>query len=128
MSEPHPRMRREARTIEAMTRIYCRDHHTSAVRLGGQALCISCTELLEYARRRLARCPYQERKPTCAKCPIHCYEAGRRDEIRAVMRYAGPRMMLRHPYLAILHLLDRARKPSPKRIAKPQKNPPSPRK
>jgi hypothetical protein len=29
-----------------------------------------------------------------------------RERIREVMRYAGPRMILRHPILAIWHLLD----------------------
>ena len=29
-----------------------------------------------------------------------------RDRIRAVMRYADPRMLFRHPILAVLHLLD----------------------
>ncbi|WP_295391845.1 nitrous oxide-stimulated promoter family protein [uncultured Thiodictyon sp.] len=27
--------------------------------------------------------------------------------VREVMRYAGPRMPLRHPWLALLHLIDR---------------------
>jgi hypothetical protein len=26
--------------------------------------------------------------------------------VRAMMRYAGPRMLLRHPILAVLHLFD----------------------
>jgi hypothetical protein len=30
------------------------------------------------------------------------------------MRYAGPRMLKRHPILAIRHLLDEARKPPAK--------------
>ena len=30
------------------------------------------------------------------------------------MRYAGPRMLLTHPILAILHLVDGLRKPRPK--------------
>jgi len=29
-----------------------------------------------------------------------------RERIRAVMRYAGPRMLWRHPLLALLHLAD----------------------
>ena len=29
-----------------------------------------------------------------------------RERVRVVMRYAGPRMLLRHPILAILHLRD----------------------
>jgi hypothetical protein len=49
---------------------------------------------------------YQEGKPTCAQCPIHCYKPAMREQIRDVMRYAGPRMLRRHPILAIRHLLD----------------------
>jgi hypothetical protein len=32
-------------------------------------------------------------------------------QIQAVMRYAGRRMLLRHPILALLHVLDGMRKP-----------------
>lgn len=105
MPSQHPRMIRERKTMEAMIRLYCRDHHP-----GGDALCPECADLLRYAQARLERCPYQERKPTCARCPIHCYRPAMRDRIRAVMRYAGPRMLLRHPVLALLHLIDGLRK------------------
>jgi hypothetical protein len=108
MSFSHPRMRRERRTIVAMIDLYCRDHH------GGGGLCPSCARLQTYALRRLAACPYQEAKPTCARCPIHCYRTAERAEIRDVMRYAGPRMLWHHPYLAIRHLLDRFEKPPAK--------------
>ena len=43
------------------------------------------------------------------KCPVHCYEAAMRERVRQVMRYAGPRMLLRHPILALLHLRDERR-------------------
>ena len=33
-----------------------------------------------------------------------------REFAREVMRYAGPRMMTRHPYLALMHLVDGRRK------------------
>ena len=105
----HRRMRLEADTLEAMIRLYCRGEHGS-----GSDLCTGCAELWEYALSRLTHCPYQESKPTCARCPTHCYRPGRRDSIRAVMRYAGPRMLLRHPLLALLHLADGLRRP-PKR-------------
>jgi hypothetical protein len=59
---------------------------------------------------RLRRCPFQEGKTTCAKCPIHCYKPTMRERVRVVMRYAGPRMMLRHPSLAMWHLFDGRRK------------------
>jgi hypothetical protein len=103
MTFSHPRMRRERRTIVAMIGLYCRGHHAA------EGLCPSCQRLQTYALERLAACPYQEAKPTCAHCPIHCYRPEERARIRDVMRYAGPRMLWHHPYLAVRHLLDRFR-------------------
>jgi hypothetical protein len=45
-------------------------------------------------------------KPTCLNCTVHCYLPEMREEIRTVMRYSGPRMMIYHPVLAIGHLAD----------------------
>jgi hypothetical protein len=101
MTTGSKRIGRERRTVEAMIRLYCADHH--GARAG---LCESCAELRDYALERLARCPFQDGKTTCAKCPVHCYRPARREEIRIVMRYAGPRMILRHPLLALWHLID----------------------
>lgn len=84
-----------------MVRIACRDTHATEY-----GLCERCQGLLGYALERLDQCPFQADKPTCARCPIHCYRPSRREEIRAVMRYAGPRMMWRHPLLALSHLID----------------------
>jgi hypothetical protein len=110
------RLRRERRTIDAMIALYCRTHHRTGDRTGGDrtsgdCLCDECSELQDYARARLRRCPYQEAKPTCANCPIHCYRPEMRERVREVMRFAGPRMLLRRPILALLHLLDGLRKP-----------------
>jgi len=69
-------------------------------------LCPDCAALLDYARARLARCPYGAQKPTCADCPTHCYKPAMREQMRAVMRYSGPRMLTRHPLLAAAHLID----------------------
>ena len=98
----HPRMRREHKTIEAVIEIYCRDHHKSA----RGSLCGECQSLQAYALQRLDRCPFQETKSTCAKCSVHCYKPDMRRRVREVMVYAGPRMLVYHPILAILHLLD----------------------
>jgi predicted amidophosphoribosyltransferase len=98
-------MRREAKTIEVMVGIYCRDQHGRA-----DTLCPDCAELLDYALQRLDKCPYQEDKTTCANCPIHCYKPEMREKVRAVMRYAGPRMTFRHPILTLFHFLDGRRK------------------
>lgn len=108
------RLRRERRTVEAMIRMYCRPHH-GAAREGrpGVRLCPNCAALLDYADRRVADCPFGTDKPTCARCAVHCFRTSEREEIRAVMRYAGPRMTMRHPYLAMRHLLDRRHGPQP---------------
>ncbi|MGB9914953.1 MAG: nitrous oxide-stimulated promoter family protein [Candidatus Bathyarchaeales archaeon] len=101
----HPRIKREKKTIEAMVSIYCKRHHKS------NKLCLDCKELLEYAKMRLDKCPFQEKKSTCAKCLIHCYQPQMREKVRKVMRYAGPRMLLYHPVLAIQHVIDGWKKP-----------------
>lgn len=88
-----------------MVGLYCRDQHGS--RAGRP--CAECGEFLEYAARRLDKCPYGDTKPTCAKCPVHCYKPAQRARAKAVMRYAGPKMLLRHPLQAIAHLIDGCR-------------------
>jgi hypothetical protein len=95
------RLARERRTIASMVGLYCRGHHSPS---GG--LCPDCSTLLTYAFCRLDRCPFGAEKPACAKCPIHCYKPEMRAKIKQVMRYAGPRMVLRHPLLSLLHQLD----------------------
>lgn len=104
------RVNREKETALKMIAMYCHDHHD----VSDSSLCENCQSLAEYAFQRIERCPYGIQKPTCAKCPIHCYRADKREAIRTVMRYSGPRMLLRHPRLAVLHLVDSLHKP-PKR-------------
>jgi hypothetical protein len=99
--------RREWKTVKAMVTMYCRHHHAS------DSLCTECRQLLAYVRRRLDKCPYGIDKPTCAQCPIHCYRATERERIRDVMRWAGPRMIWRHPVLAMIHLMRDRRDPPP---------------
>jgi hypothetical protein len=100
------RITREKNTIHAMIRLYCRNHHQPEY-----GLCAGCQDLLDYAFQRIDRCPYEDWKPTCKNCPIHCYKPDRREEVRKVMRYSGPRLILYHPILTIQHLLDGRKKP-----------------
>ena len=51
------------------------------------------------------KCPFGENKGACSKCEIHCYKPDMRDQVRRVMCYAGPRMLTRHPVLAVEHLI-----------------------
>ncbi|TFG90229.1 MAG: nitrous oxide-stimulated promoter family protein [Syntrophobacterales bacterium] len=93
-------MEKERHTAEAMIRVFCSGRHGTP-----EGLCPECRELLDYVAGRLERCPLQENKPRCSKCPVHCYKPDMREKIRAVMRYAGPRMLYRHPILAGRHYL-----------------------
>jgi hypothetical protein len=99
------RVGRERRTIAAMIDIYCHDHH------GGRAEqpCDDCADLLRYANQRLDVCVFGELKPPCNDCTVHCYSKSRRARIVEVMRYAGPRMPWRHPWLGLLHFVDKLR-------------------
>lgn len=103
----HPRLARELATMRAMVAIHCRDQHGR-----GADLCDECAKLMDYATRRLDRCVFGDDKPTCANCTVHCYNAEMRERVRVVMRYAGPRMMWRHPLLALAHVVD-GRRPAP---------------
>lgn len=91
----------EFKTIKAMVKIYCKKFHKIA---GKEKLCAECQAFLVYANEKLDRCPYGQNKPTCNKCPIHCYKPELREQARTIMRYAGPRMLIVHPILAIRHL------------------------
>jgi len=107
-ARPPRRLAREEHTIAAMVAMYCHDHHGVA----DGDLCAECAELMDYARVRLEKCRYGAEKPTCASCPIHCYKPVVRERVREVMRYSGPRMLKRHPLLAVAHLVD-GRRPAP---------------
>jgi len=99
------RLAREKRTLQAMVRMYCRAHHGA-----NGPLCPECQSLCDYALGRLDRCPYGAEKTTCVNCPTHCYKPAMKEQVKAVMRYAGPRMLFRHPILALFHILDGLRK------------------
>jgi hypothetical protein len=103
---------REEKTVAVMIGMYCRAHHA-----GGRQPCAECAQLLEYALRRIAGCRFGPAKPVCSKCRVHCYAAGPREAIRRVMRFAGPRMLLAHPLLALLHLLDARRSPPQRELS-----------
>jgi hypothetical protein len=91
-----------------MVALYCQKHHA----VDG-SLCAECSALTAYAHERLEKCPFGSEKPTCATCPIHCYKPACREQVKEVMRYAGPRLLLRRPVLTVRHLLEE-RKAIPK--------------
>lgn len=100
-----------------MVGIYCKDHHGTR-----NELCGDCERFLDYAEVRLDKCPYGDDKPTCSNCPIHCYKPEQRELARQIMRYAGPRMLLRHPILTISHYMDgRRRAKHPRELSREER-------
>ena len=124
---------REQEIVSQMIALYCKGNHSACrsaplreqdgdiqqVREGAaprgrgsgerRDLCPECAELEAYARTRSERCPFMEEKTFCSNCTVHCYRPGMRERIRAVMRYAGPRMLFHHPAMAIRHMIESQR-------------------
>ena len=105
MDPSKSRLEREKNTIRTMIKMYCKKSHEPEAEF-----CQECAELLEYTEKRLKFCSFGEDKPTCAKCPIHCYKSDMREKIRKIMRYAGPRMIYTHPIMGFRHLFKKLKK------------------
>lgn len=95
------RFERDHKVVVAMAQLYCKAHHDNQTAPLG--LCPDCTKVVEYVRERTERCPHKH-KGVCEKCTIHCYKPAMRANIRAIMAYAGPRMIFHHPVMTIRHI------------------------
>lgn len=100
---------KEKKTVDKMIHLYCHAKHGTCY-----SLCEACNELNEYAQKRLSKCVYADEKPTCKKCPVHCYTPSMKTRIKEVMHYAGPRMLFKSPFLAVIHVFSELRKSSVK--------------
>lgn len=98
--DPQTKREREKVLVCQMIALYCKKNH------GGKALCPDCAALDAYARQRSDKCPFMETKTFCSNCKVHCYQPEMREKIRAVMRFSGPRMIFRHPLLAVRHVVE----------------------
>lgn len=92
---------KEKKLIPVMIKKYCRGKH--GIKRG---ICEECSQLTEYALFRLDKCPFKVNKKFCSFCKIHCYKPEMRLQIKAVMKYSGPRMLLTHPVFAISHVVQ----------------------
>lgn len=95
------RVEQEKQVVEAMIKVYCRRKHHS------KTLCPECEALYNYANKRLSCCRHGENKSFCSACPTHCYAPKYKEEIKKVMRYSGPWMLIYHPIMAIKHVLKK---------------------
>jgi hypothetical protein len=111
---------KDTRLLGDFAVIYCtgvhggREHHpliSDGVGLGVYGrkvpvVCGECAALLAYAEKRRAYCP-KDPKPFCSHCDTHCYKPDMREYMREVMRYAGPRSVLRgHAIDSFKHLAE----------------------
>ena len=94
---------REMKTIEAMVKLYCRSNHQ-------KDLCEECGQLLTYAIARIDKCIFGPGKPACNNCEVHCYSPKMREKVKVIMRFSGPKMIYKHPFLATVHLFKEKRK------------------
>lgn len=94
------RIEREKATVQKMIALYCY-HHLKLSHIPPEYI-----QLGEYACQRLTRCKFGNEKPSCKKCKIHCYAPEKRKQIREIMRWAGPRMILHAPLQTIKHLFS----------------------
>ena len=91
------KIEKEKRISFLMIDLYYKEHKEES---------ISKEELKKYVESRLDKCPYQEEKTFCSNCKIHCYKKDMQEKIRAVMRFFGPRIVFRHPVMAIRHMIE----------------------
>ena len=112
----------DIRVIGDLTQIYCHGQHRArilapltspAAQLGVYrrtiTLCDECAAHLAYAEERRARCP-KDPKPFCSHCDSHCYRPDEAEWERQMMRYSGPRSMVRGHFIdGVKHLLEKRR-------------------
>lgn len=101
MSSVSDKREREKQMVAQMIRLYCRKKHRSPA-----GLCPACTALAAYACERSNKCPFMQTKTFCSNCRVHCYKPEMREQIRQVMRFAGPRMIFYHPIIALRHVIE----------------------
>lgn len=94
----------EKEVVELMIRLYCKGNRHQIEDGSESSLCVKCEDLLQYANMRVDKCPFMETKTFCNNCRVHCYKPDYRAQIKDVMRYSGPRLLLHHPIMVIRHM------------------------
>lgn len=98
---------KDRKTLEAIGRIYCAAHHEDAKK-DEAGLCASCRETVERTFERASACPFGH-EGNCQDCEVHCQRGDAQRRIREMMRYAAPRMTVRHPLMTFDYLRKKVR-------------------
>ena len=116
------RIDQEKETLREMVTLYCRH------RLKATSMPEPYEQLVDYAYKRLERCRWGTKKPNCHQCRVHCYAPDKRQQVREIMKWAGPRMIIYAPIKAMRYLIN-SMKPNPtvaeranRRVDVPRKN------
>ena len=91
------KIEKEKQISELMIKLYCNKNHNTK------------KTLKDYTFKRIDYCPNRQTKTFCSSCETHCYKRDMAEQIRKVMRFSGPRMLLYHPIMAIKHIIDTIR-------------------
>lgn len=103
MEEVTRQQTKDIKLLGTFVEAYCTGKHSRGdqsivalpAEMGNRSLCQECASFLEYAITKRLQCPLEADKPTCKNCRIHCYDTLRREKVRAIMSYAGRRLMMR---------------------------------
>lgn len=98
---------KDRRTLEAIGSIYCRGNH-DAIEKDAAGMCPECREAIEQTLARAASCPHGH-EGNCQDCETHCQRGEAQLRIKAIMKYAAPRMAFRHPIMTIEYLRKKLR-------------------
>lgn len=92
----------DQRTLEAMGHLYCRAHHAATNR-DSTGLCADCRNVVETTLQRTRACPHGHHH-NCEDCATKCHSEECAKQIRALMAYSAPRMLLKHPLMTLRYL------------------------
>ena len=81
---------KDRRTLQAIGRIYCQGNHAERGK-DVAGMCSECGAAIEQTLARAEACPHGH------------------ERIKAIMRYAAPRMLVRHPLMTLEYLRKKVR-------------------
>ncbi|MBR3840899.1 MAG: nitrous oxide-stimulated promoter family protein [Erysipelotrichales bacterium] len=96
------KIEKERRIVGEMIALYYKNNYHQTIDDNEEA-----KELINYVNHRLSVCPFKDKKKFCSHCSVHCYEESKRELIKKVMRYSGPRLLFTHPLLVIKHVIEK---------------------
>ena len=94
--------------LEAIGTIYCRAHHAECAQ-DAAGLCPECREVVETTLAKAQTCPYGH-SGNCQDCDTQCQRGTSKQRVKAMMRYAAPRMVYRHPLMTLSYVSKKFKK------------------